>query len=347
MPTTIVVGGQYGSEGKGKVVATLAKRAAEPWVVRCGGPNSGHTINWKGEQLVLRQVPSGVVNDASILLVGAGAVLDEEILLAELDLLGIPRNRIVVDPMACLTSPTDRAAEEDLYELIASTGSGTGAALVRRMQRRAPWHLAENSSLDSRVRVEKVAPLLHEAQQRKATIIVEGTQGFGLSLLHGLRYPFVTARDTTASAFASEVGLSPRMIDHVTMVLRTFPIRVGGNSGPLDREISWSEVQRLGGAPRELPELTSVTKRVRRVAHFDMGEVVRAVNYNAPTELALMGADRLNHDDSGIRSWSQLSDVSQGFVRSLEETTGTPVRFVGTGFDMDDVICEVPRVDRR
>ena len=57
MPATIVVGGQYGSEGKGKVVALLASRLESPWLVRCGGPNSGHTVRIDGADVVLRQGP--------------------------------------------------------------------------------------------------------------------------------------------------------------------------------------------------------------------------------------------------------------------------------------------------
>ena len=91
--------------------------------------------------------------------------------------------------------------------------------------------------LHERARVEDVAPLLHHALDAGEDIVVEGTQGFGLSLLHGPHYPYVTARDTTAAGFATEVGLSPRHIDDIVLVVRTFPIRVGGPSGPLSNEL--------------------------------------------------------------------------------------------------------------
>ena len=83
-----------------------------------------------------------------------------------------------------------------------------------------------------------------EAGQR---IIIEGTQGFGLSLLHSKYYPFVTSRDTTAAAFVSEAGLSPLDVDDIVLVLRAFPIRVGGNSGPLPNEIDWDTVTSESG----------------------------------------------------------------------------------------------------
>src|SRR5260370_1253782 len=167
---------------------------------------------------------------------------------------------------------------------IGSTGSGTGAALIRRMSRAEAVALAGSSErLRGRVRVESVAPLLHRHLDRGGDVIVEGTQGFGLSLIHGPDYPHVTSRDTTAAGFASEVGLSPRQVEEIILVVRTFPIRVGGPSGPLANEMTWEEIRELSGAPRVFHEFTSVTNKLRRVAGFDMGAVRVACHYNAPT----------------------------------------------------------------
>lgn len=135
MPATIVVGGQYGSEGKGKVVALLGARSISPWLVRCGGPNSGHTVTLNGEEVVLRQVPSSTDPGRGTFCVAAGCVVDEAVLLRELDMLGIERHRIIVDPRAILVSDQDREAERSSLAGISSTCSGTGAALVRRMSR--------------------------------------------------------------------------------------------------------------------------------------------------------------------------------------------------------------------
>src|SRR5207245_5595420 len=137
----------------------------------------------------------------------------------------------------------------------------------RRMLRNKAVRLVSTSErIRQHARVESTAPLLHGHLDRGGDVIVEGTQGFGLSLLHGPHYPHVTARDTTAAGFAAEVGLSPRQIEEIILVIRTFPIRVGGNSGPLEDEISWAEIQRLSGASEVQPEYTSVTGRLRRFA---------------------------------------------------------------------------------
>jgi adenylosuccinate synthase len=341
MPVTIVVGGQYGSEGKGKTTALLASRVQSPWLVRCGGPNSGHTVTIAGEDIILRQIPCCSEPARAHFCIAAGCVVDEPLLLRELDLLGIDRARVIVDPRAVLVTDEDREKEAKELSGIASTCSGTGAALVRRMSRRNGVQLAgDSAAIAARCRVETVATILHQIVATGGQVIVEGTQGFSLSLLHGPDYPFVTSRDTTAAGFAMEVGLSPRLIDEVVMVVRTFPIRVGGTSGPFANEISWEQIGMLSGAPNPIPEYTSVTKRLRRVAHFDLEAVKFACGYNCPTTLALMGIDRLDYKNLHAPSWDELTSSAKEFVLNIEAATGVPVTIIGNGFGTFDAILD-------
>ncbi len=192
--------------------------------------------------------------------------------------------------------------------------------------------------MQKHVRVESVASLLHSALDQDEHVIIEGTQGFGLSLLHGPYYPYLTARDTTAAGFAMEVGLSPKQIDSIIMVIRTFPIRVGGKSGPMGKEITWEDVHRISGSPEPIPEYTSVTKRLRRVARFDIEAVKMACKYNRPTSLAIMGLDRLDFRNHRIKEISQLTEEAKLFIQSVEQETGVPVKLVGTGFETNELI---------
>jgi len=339
VPVTIVVGGQYGSEGKGKVVALLADRLSEPWIVRCGGPNSGHSVTIGGKTVVLRQVPSCATPQRAIFCLSAGCVVDEGVLFRELDLLEVDRDRIFVDPRAVIVTDEDREQERTSLSGIASTCSGTGAALIRRMSRASRTFLAEQSAtLGSRCRIEPVAPLLHSVHDAGREIIIEGTQGFALSLLHGPDYPYVTSRDTTAAGFAMEAGLSPRLIDRIVMVIRTFPIRVGGPSGPFADELSWETVASIGNAPQVIPEYTSVTHRLRRVAQFNTDAVRLAASYNRPTSLAVMGIDRLDYENTGATKMEELTVVAGKFLNGIQVATQTPIEFIGTGFGTFDVI---------
>jgi adenylosuccinate synthase len=339
MPATIVVGGQFGSEGKGKVVALLASRVESPWLVRCGGPNSGHTVTIQGHDVILRQIPSCTEPSRATFLLSAGCAIDQPVLLRELDLLGIPRDRIIVDPRAVIVTDQDRENEKRDLKDIASTCSGTGSAMARRRLRAGNVMLAGDSDvITKRCRIQTIAPLLHEQLDLGSEVIVEGSQGFALSLLHGDKYPFVTSRDTTASGFASEVGLAPKLIDKVVVVVRTYPIRVGGPSGPFENEISWARICELSGAPEVFPEFTSVTRKLRRVAHFDMNAVKRACDYNCPTSLAVMGLDRLDYKNHGITQPNLLSELAKRFLNELEHATGVPVEFGGTGFGTFDAV---------
>ena len=104
-------------------------------------------------------------------------------------------------------------------------------------------------------------------------VVIEGTQGFGLSLLQGGYWPKATSRDTSAAGFLAEAGLSPRDVDDVTMVVRCHPIRVAGDS-PRTGETTWETIAAEAGLPLDYREYTTVTGKVRRVGRFDPSLVV-------------------------------------------------------------------------
>jgi adenylosuccinate synthase len=338
MPVTVVVGGQYGSEGKGKLVSHLASvDGGRSAVVRCGGPNAGHTADGAGGRALLRQLPSGAVVPGSRLFMAPGMQIDVDLLHEEISRLGIDPGRLRIDHQATLMSADDSGDERrrHLGERIASTLSGTGAAIARRVLREPDVRLAKHE--------RSLAPYLDDVPRRVSeliaegsSVIVEGTQGFGLSLYHGA-FPFVTGRDTTAAGFLAEAGISPMVVSDVVLVLRTYPIRVAGNSGPLD-EIGWDEVVRRSGYPTALAEYTTVTGRLRRVGEFDWDLAERAVMVNRPTSIALHGADYLDHSDLGVSRWHQLGERSKHFIDTLEQRLGVRVRYVFTGPDRDHII---------
>lgn len=339
MPVTVIVGGQYGSEGKGKVVALTARQFESPVVVRCGGPNSGHSTVIRDEERVLRQLPAAAGQSDATLGLAAGCVVDEEVLIEEAQFCEVHRDRLVIDPRAVLVTDEDRAAERTLVRAYASTGSGNGSALTRRALRSPGTRLvSESSNLSDYARVEPVAPILHRLIDTGRQVVIEGTQGFGLSLLHGPSYPFVTSKDTTAAAFAMEVGISPRDVGEIVLVIRTFPIRVGGPSGDLRNEISWDLVMEESGATDLEPEFTSVTNNLRRVARFDLELVRSACRYNKPTSLAVMGLDRIDVRNRGATQISQLTDEAVDFLMMLKSELQIPIKWIGTGFGTLDAL---------
>ena len=339
MTLTVVVGGQYGGEGKGKIVSYLSVEDNIDYVIRCGGPNSGHTVYFEGRRDALRLLPAGVINAKTRLLLAAGSLINPNILLEEIERWEVGPSRVGVDFNAGIITEKDAKYERclQLKKRIGSTLSGTGAGVAKRALRDDSFLLARN--------VPELKPFLtcvsseaNEALDRNLKVVIEGTQGYGLSLYHSDCYPFTTSRDTTASSFLGEVGASPLRVDSVIMVIRTFPIRVRGNSGPLKNEITWKEVQKLSGYPYEPKEFTTVTKQIRRVALFDIDLVKKANMVNKPTQIALNGVDYLDYRNKGLKDFHALTEKTKRFVHWIEHETGVRVDFVGTGPENEEII---------
>ena len=330
MPVTIVVGGQFGSEGKGKVAHWLAREQRAAYAIRVGGPNSGHTAVENGSAVVLRQLPTPVLSGDVVGVIPAGAYVRIELLLREVEEVGLGRDQLLIDPAAVVIDDSMRAEEREagLVEAIASTGEGVGSALARRTMRRSSVTFAgDMAALRGFVRSD-LHRILAEALARQARVLLEGTQGFGLSILHGGHYPYATSRDTTAAGALSEAGLSPRDVDCVALTLRAFPIRVGGNSGPLPLETTWGEVSGASGANKDLIEYATVTGRPRRVARFHEDIVLRAISVNRPDLLFL---NHVDYFDYSIHERTYLTCRAAQEVYEMECRAGVEIDHVGVG----------------
>jgi len=327
MPVTVVVGGQFGSEGKGKVSSYLARKMDAAAVVRVGGPNSGHSAVDENRGLVtLRQLPAGAVGSNSKIVLPAGSLINPDILLAEIRQLGVTPSRLRIDSKASLVTKQhiEQEAKSDIVGRIASTASGTGASLIDRLSR-SPSHLMVKDLPELAPFVEDTTSYLRDILQKGQRVIVEGTQGFGLSIWQSDDYPYATSRDTTAANFIAEAGLAPHDVDDVVMVIRAFPIRVGGNSGPLENELSWSELTKEASLPAEFVEYTTATHRVRRVGRFDANLVKRAIISNQPHRIVLNHMDYIDPmGKSGIPSVR-----GQEFIGKVESELNRSVDFIG------------------
>lgn len=342
MSLTVVVGGQFGGEGKGKVVSHLCRNDNFDIAVRCGGPNSGHTCTIDDRPRVLRQVPVGVVSPATKLYLAAGCLIDPEVLLGEIERYNLTPDRLKIDKNAAIITEDCIQKENELRlrEQLGSTLSGVGAAVSKRVLRNPPIDLAANHPALSPFTCD-VAEEVMNGYKRQKKIVIEGTQGFGLSLYHSPYYPNTTSRDTTASAFLSEVGISPLCVSEIIMVIRTFPIRVGGNSGTLNDEISWETIQKESGYPHKIFENTTVTQTLRRVGRFNLALVKKALNANYNAKIALMGVDYLDHRDESKTEYGALLPEAKLFISRLETDLGATIKYIGTGpKDSDLIECE-------
>jgi adenylosuccinate synthase len=330
MPCLVTVGGFYGDEGKGKIIAYLAKKDNPTIAVRGGvGPNAGHTFTFEGKEYKVRMLPSAGLNPSTRLLVGAGVLVNPKILLDEVAMFKAD-DRTFVDAQCGVIEQThiERDKGEDhLKSKVGTTGTGTGPANADRAMR--TLRLAKDVP-ELGLYIEDVSNSVNYALDNKENVIVEGTQGTYLSLFHG-GYPYVTSKDVTASGICSDVGIGPKRVDDVLVVFKAYVTRVGG--GPLQNEISEEEAKKRGWL-----EFGSVTGRQRRSSPFDMDLAKKAIRLNSGTQLAVTKLDVLYSHCAGIREYAKLPAEARKFIENIEGETGLPVTIIGTGAELYDVV---------
>lgn len=264
-------------------------------------------------------------------------MIDVVILMREIADCAVPAGRLAIDPCALIIEERDAERESGLKHAIGSTGTGGGAALARRIEQRgtagAVRMARDMPELSPYVR--ETALVLEEAMALGGRVFIEGTQGTGLSVLHG-SFPHVTSRDTTVGTLLAETGVAPQMLRRVIVAFRTYPIRVGGRSGPMGREITWDTVaQRSGLAPEQLKEaeIGSVSGNPRRVAEFSWAQLRHSARLNGATDIALTFADYLDARNRRARRVSQLTGETIEFINEVEAVAAAPVSLISASFD--------------
>lgn len=341
--------------------------------VRVAGPNAGHTAyDARGRAWALRQVPQcAVIGDPMVrLAIAPGSEIDLRVLYDEvfrLEAAGLP----VLDKMAVSSDATlltdahhERERQIDLSGRIGSTGKGIGAARADRILRNAmTLRVMEHpdysdklngaypglsdqinddgmfDSLTDFLDQLRLVPAGHKwtSVLRAGDVVVEGTQGYGLGL-HTKYYPTVTSSDCTALNWLQLADIAPWASwvgdIRVWVVLRPYPIRVAGNSGPLLDETTWEQL----GLP---PEQTTVTHKTRRVGGWDTGLAAAAVaangggSDNTNVVVAFTMADQVAPGLAGRSSADDLPEDAREaldeWVRRIQDSTGARVAYVGTG----------------
>lgn len=332
---TVVVGGQYGSEGKGAVAGYLSSQSPDLVAVRVAGPNAGHSaVDKDGRKWALRCLPvAAVTNPNARLVIAAGSEIDADVLKQEINELALGghevRSRLFIDAQATRIEHQHKERETALVESIGSTGKGIGAARSDRVMRKAQLWGGDFCA--------------SEYLAERSDVLVEAAQGYGLGL-HAGDYPQCTSSDCSAIDALSMAGVSPWGFETMTVfvVVRTFPIRVAGNSGPLLDETNWTDLHEASGGHIKT-EYTTVTKKERRVASFNPSQVKRAIRANggpdrgglaagASVKVALTFLDYLvpqAYEVSGP-SLAKIKGVDET-VKKIEEAIDHDVSLVGTG----------------
>lgn len=340
----VVIGGQYGSEGKGEFVGWATRHYSVKSVIRTGGPNAGHTVTVPEElsqqTFKMRQVPCGwVESKCPQLVVGPGSLLNQEVLADELSMLRKTilgrdiMSRLFIDERATILEHHHEEMEKasDLKERLGSTREGIGAARADRIWRLARIAKELHSTGLQIVPRGWITTEVDRILEQNSNVIVESTQGYELSLAMSGNYPFVTSADITPGHIMGEAGLSSRLPHKVVVVLRSYPIRVAGNSGDINTEATWSQLHDENPAIPAEGERTTVTNLIRRVGHFDWDRVREMCRQIKPDAICLTFADYINEANVDAAKIEDLTPDTLDFIHHLEETTNTPVLWVTNG----------------
>ncbi len=279
---------QYGSTGKGLIAGYLAKRGDYDTSVCSFATNAGHTYidRSRDVHLMTQQLPTGGLVSSTVknILIGPGALIHGQTLLDEIqqNIRMLTGKKILIHPHAAVVEDY-HAAEERSGGMtkIGSTAKGVGAAAIERIKRDPhDPNVAAKRFYNTPLSPYVCTPADYDAVLNSAeNVLIEGAQGFSLSIYHG-QYPYTTSRDVTPWQIAADCGLPYRWASYVKVIgtMRTFPIRVNnrdGSSGPCypdQTELLWSHFDELG----VMPEFTTVTKLQRRIFTFSQQQAAEA-----------------------------------------------------------------------
>lgn len=338
----VVMGGQFGSEGKGKTYGHLYATEKVDLAVCDFMPNAGHTCHLPGEcntKVVSKILPLGAWFGVPCA-IGPHAVFSLPRLLQEVESVRLlyPNFHPVIHPLACVLTEDNIAKEQAGMRGISSTMQGSAEALIDKIRRPVDGggSLAGGNRLLGSMWnwIGDTFKLVQSTVRAGGTVLAETAQGFDLGLNNGYAYPFCTSRDCMVGRVLDNAGVSPRMLGNIIGVLRTFPIRVGnvegGWSGPHyedQYELTWGAVSEIRGIPTE--ERTTVTNRIRRVFSFSMQQLERFLSTVMPDYLVLNFADYLPENT--------LYELMRKICTSASEH-GVRLTTLGTGPLSTDVV---------
>lgn len=334
MPVSVVVGGQYGGEGKGAVNAFLSETGRYSALVKTGGPNAWHNYGKAGVMHDVRMFPSGATLRPIEVIFPPGALIHVPTFFAEREKYQI-QGPIIIDPLAGVIDETHVAAQkaDPFYAEAGSALRGTGTATAARSKRRL--RLAREEPSLARW-IGSTANKLEEHMAHGRQVLVEGGQGFGLSNFHG-DYPFATSRDTTAPSFLSQTGLGAGYLGEVFLTIKCLPTRNPAGKGVLRNEIvakldhaAENALSEHGGTP------SADGRTKRRVGLFDFDLLRKATLANTPTAIALTGFDRL----SAVLHLPIFSDhygSLEAFRTRVSTVSNAPIALEGWGPCIEDM----------
>ncbi len=287
----VIVGAQWGDEGKGKMVDYFSENA--DLVVRfSGGANAGHTVKVDDKTFALHLIPAGIISPGKTVVLGSGMVIDPASMFEELAGIAAQgvdwEGRVVVSDRAHLVLPSykseDLSIDEHRARPIGTTGRGIGVAYGKKASRDGirvadlwdpvVWEALSSTDRDwlepykERIEVMKVNLAAFMMKNTGKKILLEGAQGALLDLDNGT-YPYVSSGISVSAGAALGATIGPRRIDKCLGVFKAYQTRVG--NGPFPTEMKEGKEAEIGDTLRQLGHEYGVTTgRPRRIGYLDL-----------------------------------------------------------------------------
>lgn len=332
MPLIEVIDGAFGDGGKGVLTSYIAIHDNPYAVGRAGSPSAGHSSHLNGKKYFFQQIPSGVFNPDTQLLIGVGAFVDPTVVLREVETykeFNIEQ-RLRIDENATLIFQEHKDREAELKKRVGSVGSGVGPACSDRVMRREGILVKDEPRLRQYSEGVDVGNIIRGYLKEGRLVVLEGSHGSWLSNCHGT-YPNTNAYNNTASALLDQMGLGPKKVDEIIVVFKSFVTRVG--EGPLIGQLSEEECNKRGWV-----EYGTVSGRRRRAAPFNVDYAKRSVELNDATQLAFTRMDTLFPEVQGVTEYDELSRECRRWLEEREKELDVPITLIKTGPEIRDVI---------
>jgi adenylosuccinate synthase len=355
----VIVGGQYGDEGKGQVALWFADHVQYDALVRVGGENAEHRVTRNdGTKKTFHILPAGTSAGKGVpVFLAAGMTCSVGGLLREAanEPVATP---IFIDRNAAIITDELRESGVGAAKMRGSTFLGVGATMSAKVARAGECITAREAKVaievpGANIRVVNVAAQLRVMDRDQPEggfdapfrVQVEASQGAMLSLDHG-HYPYCTSRNMTAPGAISDAGLNHKDVKRVIMVLKAVPTRVPGPSGPsAGKELTWEEVCSNAGRPFEEivqtadePGAGKGAGGVERPFALSFEEIEYAAGLVGPTSIVLTFIDWYDYTCHRARQKRHLSPKVMSLIRSIEEAAGAPVIQVRTGPEYHDIV---------
>ncbi|MGH7736514.1 MAG: adenylosuccinate synthetase [Candidatus Tyrphobacter sp.] len=368
MSVDVILGMQWGDEGKGRVVDYYAREYGVA-ARFAGGDNAGHSLVRGGETIALRLTPSAILHPQVELFIGGGCVVNPWTLIEELDMLArlrIDGERLRISDRAHAVLPehleVDKRRESEREHKIGTTGRGIGPAYADRASRTGVTmaSFCAGDSPEARRLLPHVVDgvaYLHDRLDAGVNVLAEGAQGAMLDVVYGT-YPFVTSSSTIAGSVCTGLGVGPKRIGRVVGVAKAYCTRVGEGPFPSELENREGEYLRKQGH-----EFGTVTGRPRRCGWFDAVAARYAIRTSGIDAIALTKLDVLSglqrlgvvvsyapggavateylegwaDDIRGVRRVCDLPAAARRYVDFLREVLCVPIEVVCVGPERDDL----------